>query len=261
MTKKHPRVSLYQTEERKLFSTLVNREYRLAVCFPDDYASTQQAYPVMYLLDGSILFGMAASLTGLLNMFGTLPKMIVVGINYNFRSYGKLFQLRELDFKIPQVQDAPPDSHADRFLAAIKQEIIPFVESNYRADPAERIIYGYSSSGFFVLYALFHEPGLFRRYLAGSGDTDLSYPYMLAHDQRLVSREKKDPIDLYLSVGSLEERITQSTLSSFLGLVDGIKTRNYPGLRLITEVNEGEKHGAWGVASTYINGLRKCFQH
>lgn len=259
MIGEYPRVSLYHTEERRLSSTTLRREYQLAVSLPESYASSQQRYPVVYLLDGDLFFGMAASLTPGLNWASNVPELIIVGINYGIRSFEEFFQLRELDLKIPEVKDAPSDSHADRFLTALKQEIIPFIESEYRINPNERIIYGYSSSGFFVIYSLINEPGLFRSYLAGSGDMDLSSPYMQTYDQKLVSRENTDKIDLYLSVGGLEDGSSQSSISSFQELVAAIKARNYPGVRLITEVYENEGHGAMGAASTYINGLRKCF--
>jgi predicted alpha/beta superfamily hydrolase len=259
MIGEYPRVSLYHTQERRLSSTTLGREYQLAVSLPESYASSQHRYPVVYLLDGDLVFGMASNLSPTLNWLSNVPELIIVGINYGIQSYQEFFQLRELDFKIPEVTDAPSDSHADRFLAALKQEIIPFIESEYRINPSERIIYGYSSSGFFVIYSLVNEPGLFRSYLAGSGDTDLSSPYMQTHDQKLVSREKKDKIDLFLSIGGLEDGSSQSSLSSFHDLVAAIEARNYPGVRLITEVYENEGHGAMGTASTYLNGLRKCF--
>jgi predicted alpha/beta superfamily hydrolase len=258
MPEEFPKVGLYQTQERSLFAHQVGREYQLAVFLPENYAASQQRYPVIYLLDGDLYIGMAASLTPLLNWLDHVPEMIVVGINYNMKGYDEWAQLRELDFKIPEVQDAPQDSHADRFLAALKQEIIPFIEDNYRVEPQARVLCGYSSSGFFALYALCHEPDLFRTYLAGSGDTELSSLYLPAHDQKLVSRQKEPPIDLYLSVGSVEEG-SQSSLVTFNTLVAAIHDRHYAGVRLITEVYEGEKHGAAGAALTYIRGLQKCF--
>jgi predicted alpha/beta superfamily hydrolase len=255
MTNAYPRVRLEQTEERRLFSTQVGREYQLAVLLPENYAASQARYPIVYLLDGDLAFGMAAGMTPFLHRFHDVPELIVVGINYGVHSFEELAQLRELDFKIPQVEGAPPDSRADRFLAALKQEIIPFIESNYRADPSERILFGYSSSGFFVLYAICHEPGLFRRCLSGSGDLDIACPYLLAHDQQLASRDGAHPLDLYLAVGGLEDNL----LSSYHELVTAINARKYPGVRLITEIYENEKHGVGGIALTYLNGLQKCF--
>jgi uncharacterized protein len=81
---------------------------------------------------------------------------------------------------------------------------LPFVESTYRADPAERSLYGYSSGGFFVLYALYNHPGLFHRYLCGSGIAPADMPYLLSHDGKLASRDACSAVDLYFSIGGLE---------------------------------------------------------
>jgi uncharacterized protein len=259
MAEEYPRASLFGTEARRLYSTLLGREYQLSVWLPPNYALTRSRYPIVYLLDGEFYFGMAAGLTPGLHWLDIVPELIVVGINYGIQNFDEFFHLRELDFKIPAVQDEPPGSHADLFLAALAQEFIPFVENNYRADPGQRILYGYSSSGFFVLYTLFNQPDLFRRYLAGSGDTDLSAPYLLSHDQALASRKKSGQIDLYLSIGKLEKSNTQSSLPTFNQLVKTINAKNYPGVRLISEVYQAENHGAGGAALTYLNGLRKCF--
>lgn len=172
------------------------------------------------------------------------------------QSWEGWLERRGTDFKIPEVMDAPTDSHADQFLAALKQEIIPFVEANYPIDPGERSLYGFSSGGSFVLYALFHEPSLFRRYISGSGDLEITGPYMIAHDQQLLSRKKPDPINLYMSLGELEE----SSLQPFHQLADTIRSKQYPGLRLITEIFTNETHSGGALALSYIHGLRKCYQ-
>jgi len=258
MNNKLPPVDLRQTEDRRLFSHEVGMEYQLAVWLPESYASTDKRYPVIYLLDGDLDFGMATSLHPLMSFFDQIPEMIIVGIGYH-RSLAEVVQLRELDFKIPEVQDEPPDSHADLFLAAMKRELIPFIEANYRTDPSERILYGYSSSGFFAIYALVNEPDLFRRYLAGSPDTDLSCPYLRAHDENLASRDSKTPIDLYLTVGELENGAMQSSVAKFNDLVAFIQAKSYPGLRVVSQIYPGENHGVVGLVLTFIDGLRQFF--
>jgi predicted alpha/beta superfamily hydrolase len=252
-----PRVGILQTEDRKLFSRQVGLEYQLAVWLPENYSTSGQRYPVIYILDGDILFGMAAALIPALSWADRVPESILVGIGYH-RSIAEWGVLREKDFKIPEVQDDPPDSHADRFLAALKEELIPFIDANYPTNPDERTLYGYSSSGFFTIYALANEPELFRHYLAGSPDTDLSCPYLFAHDQKLVAHDRHTPIDLFLTVGDLENGAMQSSLETFNELAAEIQKRNYPGLRLMTQVYAGENHGAVGTVMTLINGLRQC---
>ncbi|HEY3342495.1 MAG TPA: hypothetical protein VGK81_10775, partial [Anaerolineae bacterium] len=95
-----------------------------------------------------------------------------------------------------------------------------------------------------------------RRYIAGSADLDIAYPYLIAHDQQLLSRKKPDPIDLYMSIGDLEENLLQP----FHQLADTIRSKQYPGLRLITDIFPNETHSGGGLALSYIHGLRKCYQ-
>src|SRR5690348_12167838 len=203
MSVHYPRTTLFGTEERTLFSSIRGREYHLSVALPDSYHTSTQAYPVIYVLDGDAYFGMTVGLTTIARWFKRAPEPIIVGISYGMESYDQWVQLRERDFKIPEVRDAPPDSAANHFLDALTQELVPFIEANYRTIPSDRCLYGYSSSGFFVLYALFHQPDAFQRYICGSGDLYIAYPYVIQHGDRLAARGATSPIGLYLSVGEL----------------------------------------------------------
>lgn len=255
MSQRYPRTTLFGTEERTLFCSTRDREYHLSVALPESYRTSTQAYPVVYVLDGDLFFGMAAGLTPLAHWFLRAPEAIVVGISYGMESYEQWVQLRERDFKIPEVQDAPPDSAANLFLDALTQEIVPFIEANYRTIPSDRCLYGYSSSGFFVLYALFHQPDFFQRYLSGSGDLYIAYPYVIQHGAQLAARNAATPIHLYLSAGELEE----DQFPYFDRLVAFFEQGNYPGLTLTTEIYSGEGHGSEGVALTYLHGLRRVY--
>lgn len=255
MSEQYPRTALFGTEERTLFSPTCGREYHLSVALPDGYLTSAQAYPVIYVLDGDFLFGMAAGLTRFSNWFLKVPEAIIVGISYGMESADQWAQLRERDFKIPEVRDAPSDSAADLFLDALTREMIPFIEANYRTLPSERCLYGYSSSGFFVLYALFHRPDAFRRYISGSGDLYIAYPYVIQHDARLAARDAATPLHLYLSAGESED----DQFPYFHQLVTFLEQGNYPGLTLTTEIYPGEGHGSEGMALTYLHGLRMVY--
>lgn len=255
MPEQYPRTALFGTEERTLFSSIRDREYHLSVALPDSYRTSTQAYPVIYVLDGDLIFGMAAGLTPLASWFSAAPEAIIVGIRYDMESYDQWVELRERDFKVPEVRDAPPDSAANRFLEALTQELIPFIEANYRTLPSDRCLYGYSSSGFFVLYALFHQPDAFQRYIAGSGDLYIAYPYVIQHGAQLAARNPANPIQLYLSAGELED----DQFPYFHQLIAFLKQGNYPGLTLTTEIYAGEGHGSTGIALTYLHGLRSLY--
>ena len=255
MSQPYPRTPLFGTEERTLFCPSLGREDHLSVALPNNYAQSTQAYPVIYVLDGDLFFGMAAGLTPLNGWFAAAPEAIVVGIGYGMESYDQWVQLRERDFKIPEVRDAPPDAAADVFLAALTEEMIPFIEANYRTIPSDRCLYGYWSSGFFVLYALFHQPDAFQRYLCGSGDLYIAVPYMIQHAEKLAARDGATPIQLYLSAGELEE----DQFPFFHQLVGFLEQESYPGLTLTTEIYASEGHGSEGIALTYLHGLQKLY--
>jgi predicted alpha/beta superfamily hydrolase len=255
MSEEYPRTALFGTEERTQFCSTLGREYHLSVALPDGYKTSTQAYPVIYVLDGDVYFGMTVGLTAIAHWFKRAPEAIIVGISYGMESYDQWVELRERDFKIPEVRDAPPDSAANRFLEALTQEMIPFIDANYRTIPSDRCLYGYSSSGFFVLYALFHQPDAFQRYLCGSGDLYIAVPSMIQHADQLAARDGAMPIQLYLSAGELEE----DQFPYFHQLVAFFEQGNYPGLTLTSEIYAGEGHGSEGIALTYLHGLRMVY--
>jgi predicted alpha/beta superfamily hydrolase len=255
MSEQYPRTALFGTEERTLFCPTLGREYHLSVALPDGHMTSTQAYPVIYVLDGDFLFGMAAGLTQFSTVFWGVPEVIIVGIRYDMETSDQWVQLRDRDFMTPELPDAPSDSAANLFLDALTHEMIPFIEANYRTIPSDRGLYGYSLSGFFVLYALFHQPDAFQRYICGSGALSVAYPYVIQHDTQLAGRDATNPIQLYLSAGELED----DQFPYFHQLVAFLKQGNYPGLKLTTEIYSGERHGSEGMALTYLHGLRMVY--
>lgn len=107
-----------------------------------------------------------------------------------------------------------------------------------------------------MLYALFQRPDAFRRYLSGSGDLFAAYPYLIQHTGQLAARQRGDPIQLFLTVGALED----FQFPFFDQLVEFLRAGNYPGLNVITEVFAGEGHSLEGIALTYLHGIRKVYR-
>ena len=61
----------------------------------------------------------------------------------------------------------PEGGGADSFLAFFTEEIIPYVDENFRTTK-ERILYGRSDSGLFTIYALLERPDAFSAYISSS---------------------------------------------------------------------------------------------
>ena len=254
MSEQHPRAALFDTEARTIFSTIRGREYHLSVGLPDSYKTSTQAYPVIYVLDGDFNFGVAAGLTRFSNWFRRVPELIIVGIGYDMATSEEFAALRDLDFDVPGMPGASSDGAANLFLDALTQEIIPFINANYRTVPSDRCLEGYSSSGIFVLYALFQQPDAFQRYISGSAVLKQTYDYWVQHDAQLAAHDAAHPIELYLSVGELEE-----DLPSFRQFVAFLEEGSYPGLTVHSEIYAGEGHGSEGIALTYLHGIAEVY--
>ena len=158
-------VTIPGTEVRTLHSSVTDKDYTLYVALPASYSSSSDAYPVVYLLDGDMWFGLT---TGIANVLGIptllglegLPELIIVGIGYATHDVLEWFGVREGDLS--------PAVGAGEFLSFIQQELTPYIDSNYRTDPTDRTMLGHSLGGLFSLYALFHAPETFNRYIAVS---------------------------------------------------------------------------------------------
>jgi len=248
----YPRKSLFNTEDYTIFCPTIGREYHLSVWLPRSYRTSNQSYPVIYQLDGDMWFGFAAGVSFALQYEDT-PEAIVVGINYDIESYDQWLALRQLDFFPPGFTDEP-DGYADKFLDALVQEMIPFIDANYRTIPADRTLYGFSASGFFVLYTLLQQPDVFLRYISGSGLWESAYTNLMSRDHKLRERVSTEPIRLYLSVGELEKGQLAGFQQLSVYLID-----NYPEIKLTTEVFPGEGHNLEVMVLTYLHGIRQVF--
>lgn len=134
-----------------LQSKALNQPRSIWVHVPPTYATTDQSYPVLYLLDGDSHFKYTSELVDFLSSYDVnrIPELIVVGIVNIDR--GKDMGLAN-----------PPSTTegARKFLEYIREELIPYMDGHYRTAPY-RILMGHSLAGQFALYARDNYPALF----------------------------------------------------------------------------------------------------
>jgi predicted alpha/beta superfamily hydrolase len=147
-----------------LKSTTLNETRKYLVYTPpsyDDTLFTPQRYPVLDLLDGDAHFH---SVSGIIQILGTgvngtyaVPEMLVVAIPNTNR-------LRDMSpTKVTAGLDGKPNpglassGGMGNFLAMIKNELIPAVDSKYRTTPY-RVFVGHSLGGITTIYALYTIP-------------------------------------------------------------------------------------------------------
>ncbi|OOC63219.1 alpha/beta hydrolase [Paenibacillus ihbetae] len=153
------------------------RAYRISVAEPIG-PPPEGGYPVLYSLDANASFGTLAEAVRLQSRTprGITPS-IIVGIGYEsdspivtderFYDYTVPAAAHELPVR-PNGMPWPETGGADDFLDFIELQLIPRVASQYPVNPGKQSVFGHSLGGFFVLYALFTRPHVFRRYIAAS---------------------------------------------------------------------------------------------
>ena len=139
----------------KIFhSHILNEDRLLLIHLPRDYGDTQLSYPVLYLLYGQDInnyFAEAAIVTEKLGSTGEIPPVIIIGVaNTN----------RYRDNLPVKIRGRSDSGGADNFMSFFEEELIPYVDKNYRTKNF-RILAGPQAGAVFGLYSLITKPGLF----------------------------------------------------------------------------------------------------
>lgn len=161
-----------------LQSTSVGREFHIYVALPDGYESSgDRNYPVVYVLDGGALFPMLLGYYRYLRLAEEVPDAIVVGISYGNDNFND-GNYRSVDFTAPA---AARDywGGASTYQEMLESELLPLIEKTYQADAANRVIFGHSIGGQFVLYTALTRPGLFHGYIASNPALHRNLPFFL----------------------------------------------------------------------------------
>jgi len=231
--------NLYNTQEKTFHSNIINDDFLLYISLPDDYEKTDKKYPVLYLLDGDIAYGMATSIARYLQFGNNIPELIIVGIGYGALNR-RAGNMRRRDYTISVMRGKPGTGGAPKFRTFLKEELLPFIDTTYRTNPDDRTISGYSLGGLFAIYSMFTEPGLFNRYIIGS-------PHLLWDNFRIfdVQEDAFDKLEdinakVFISVGSEEDE--ERYFNPIDEMVTRIEEKEFKSLKLDTKVFDGGTH-------------------
>lgn len=245
-----------QHDSHVLESQINGITYKLEVSLPLHYSADDTLrYPVLYILDGNIGFPIAHSVRSAMDITRSLENLIIVGIEYDVdRIMARFFANRWKDFTISN--DPAADNHpaflipsglsegdkssggASDFLIVLKNEILPFIDAEYKIT-GERGITGHSLGGLFVSYALFKAPGLFSRYGINSPSFWWGSGEIFNIEKSFSEQHQDLSAQVFLSVGSMEGESMTSGMTAF---ADSLNSRNYDGLKLTAHIFEDEGH-------------------
>jgi hypothetical protein len=140
----------------------------------------------------------------------------------------------------------------------MKEDLIPTIESDYRAASSRRIIAGHSLGGLFVLYALFQNTDLFRGYVASSPSIWFGDKAIFAIEENHLQNEHDLLANLFLSVGEKEERKETGMVSNLARFSALLESREYAGLRLKSQIFNDLNH-CESLAPGLVWGLKFVF--
>ena len=155
-----------RSEVRPLRSD-VGSDYLIYIAWPQQ-PPPPEGYPILYLLDGSESFAIAAEYQNRLGSYAGRAPGIVVGIGYPDASRRNFDYTPAVPEGVQLVPGMGPTGGAEPFLDFLANKVIPLVEAGHSVDANRRTLAGYSLGGLLTLQALFKRPDLFQTYVASS---------------------------------------------------------------------------------------------
>ncbi|MXN92804.1 alpha/beta hydrolase [Flavobacterium sp. Sd200] len=209
-------------EVRTLKSAVLNEERTLNIYLPQNY-SKEKAYPVIYLLDGTITedFLHIVGLVQFFTMQLSMPETIVVGIANIDRKRDFTFHTDLKDLK----ESYPTTGHSDVFIKFIETELLPFIQNNYKTTETKYII-GQSLGGLLATEILLKKPDLFSHYLIVSPSLWWDNESLLKDAKKIVAGQPDTNRYVYISVGKQEHKVMQKDAKELYDVLNSLTRKN-----------------------------------
>jgi predicted alpha/beta superfamily hydrolase len=213
--------------------TGADRQYELYIKLPEGYTKNiDKSYPVIYFTDADTHVELLSGTEFL------MEDVILVGISHqiDLNEDSGLRDSRARDYSIskssnPERQAKYQFGQASTHLTFIRNDVIPFIESKYRADPSHRTYFGFSAGGLFGAYALMAHPDTFNNYILGSPSLWRDIPLLFSLEN-IALKTKALEINLFISYGELEQDLSVH-VEEFIAK---LKAKKYQGLSSIKKV-------------------------
>jgi len=250
------RVEITDTEVREIISSKTNRQYFAYVHLPSGYHESDKNYPVLYLTDAEAFFyGMYTTIFRFLRIHDEIRDLILVGIanGGNPKQHGST---RRRDYTPTKLKRYPESSgEASEHLRFINEDLIPFIDKEYRTDPTNRGIWGLSYGGLFAIYVMLNASETFQNYIIASPD--------ISHDGRIILENIRSFLEgdqiitgnIYSAVGEKEGDKTINNWKEFIELIENQKSKDF---KLTSELLPKETHLSM-IPVAFTHGLRAVY--
>jgi len=237
------------SEVRTIESAVLDRTYDLYIKLPPGYTSvesTDRQYPVIFFNDGGYNWLTAVGATRAPFSLGGYEPAILVGLSYAKGERGVASRVRDytptdnpewIRFKTGGAVD---------YLTFIKEEVIPFVDSEYKTDPNRRTIVGHSLGGLFGAFVLLTEPGLFSDYILSSPSLWFHNQVIFDMEAEIATADRDIRGRVFISVGSTETPEINGGKNDMVeqakSFAEILRSRGYDNLQVKDVVYEDGTH-------------------
>jgi predicted alpha/beta superfamily hydrolase len=129
------------------------------------------------------------------------------------------------------------------------------IESNYRVNPKTRTLAGHSFGGLFTLFAMLNKPEMFKNYIACSPSVPYKDNHIFEIEESFAARHRKTlPVNLFLSMGELEEHLEDPMVSGMYRFANRLESRGYQRFVIHKRLFPGEDH-CTVIAPSFQAGL------
>ena len=238
-----------------LKSIILEEERPIIVSLPIGYNNSKANYPVLYVLDGLQNIKHTVGTVELLTESGLIPPLIVVGIESLDRTRdltpsnaGQNVHGGTGNSGIPQ------SGGALKFLKFLSDELVPYMDSNYRTHPY-RILEGHSLGGLFGVYALMESKDLFDAFIVEAPALWWNKEEMTEKAKNFFKSHDNLNKTVYFGIGGGDGWGMRQELKRY---VDVVKQHNPKQFKWLHEEVGDEGHMASRLLLNY-NGLKFLF--
>lgn len=201
------------SRQKKIYSQVLKENRTVLVHLPAGYEDTGRKYPVLMLLDGGDVKSFSGDKTLYTRAIDFLDKkslpgegIILIGVANKNRSRDMIPVKAEYHIQ---------SGGAEKFLAFITSELIPWIKDNYRTSE-QFIIYGQSDAGLFVLYALLKNPDPFYGFICVSPTIGVCKDFMHSLARNFNPKIIPSNKHFYLAWGSNDYPLVIGYVPGFL---------------------------------------------
>lgn len=207
-------------------SEVLGEERPIIIALPQGYEESDANYPVLYLLDGRGNIKHAVATAEMLAESGVVPPMIIVAIQSLNRARDLTpSQAGKNSYGSTGTSGIPQSGGAPKFLDFLENELIPYVESNFRTHPY-RVLEGHSLGGLFSVFALMGKPDLFDAFIIQSPALWWNKEEMAEVGKTFFTENQELDKVIYFGIGGNEGWGMKQELKRYVEVIESSMPKN-----------------------------------